>query len=477
VKTHRTVFLALGLALLLQGLDDAVVPPVLIHQAEPQYGADLQKAFLVDHVRIEVVVDRDGQPFAVEAAAGIPEPVVQAISQWRFKPGTKGGKNEPFKIAATMAVRESLSGASEQNLRRQWHAPYTDHTLNDDLRAGESFSQAQATSAEGVVEKNPADIDTRAKLIAYYASEAGDKAENRAARLRHLTWLATNQPQADLLGSPLVSVPAPGNPLQDDEGYKALSRVWLDQTSGPVLSVPVAGNASNFLRLADPEATEKMLLSLTNKSDQAETWLADLYALSALGVRGVDMKNGRANLAGESLPVDGFGAKAQQKLLSSAANTRILFTGLATVTAAGRSLTQAGHLPNGYAEFCQKLLQQARAVYPETKASCETGPEAAKEDIQLLRIGGKVQEASLIRKVQPQYPAEAKQRHITGMVEFTAVIGDDGKIRDLLLVRGPLALYQSTRDAVSKWEYKPVHLNGKPVGVITNIVVNYGLGF
>jgi hypothetical protein len=155
--------------------------------------------------------------------------------------------------------------------------------------------------------------------------------------------------------------------------------VWLDQTSDPVLLVPVAGNASNFLRLVDPEATEKMLLSLTNRSDQAEMWLADLYALSALGVRGVDLKNGRANSAGESLPVGGFGAKAQQKLLSSAANKRMLFTGLATVTAAGRSLAQAGHLPSGYAEFCQKLLQQGRAVYPETTASCETGPEAARE--------------------------------------------------------------------------------------------------
>ncbi len=57
------------------------------------------------------------------------------------------------------------------------------------------------------------------------------------------------------------------------------------------------------------------------------------------------------------------------------------------------------------------------------------------------------------------------------------MIGVDGKIRDLLLVRGPLALYQSSRDAVLKWEYKPVHLNGKPVGVITNIVVNYAKGF
>jgi outer membrane biosynthesis protein TonB len=52
--------------------------------------------------------------------------------------------------------------------------------------------------------------------------------------------------------------------------------------------------------------------------------------------------------------------------------------------------------------------------------------------------GGQVHDANLIKKVQPRYPEEAKQRHITGMVELTAVIGGDGRIRYLLLVRGRL---------------------------------------
>jgi hypothetical protein len=73
-------------------------------------------------------------------------------------------------------------------------------------------------------------------------------------------------------------------------------------------------------------------------------------------------------MAGKSRPADGFGAKAQRTLRSSAPNTHFFFTGLAAMTAAGRSLAQAGHVPSGYAEFCQKLLQKGRSVYPETTA-------------------------------------------------------------------------------------------------------------
>jgi protein TonB len=84
-------------------------------------------------------------------------------------------------------------------------------------------------------------------------------------------------------------------------------------------------------------------------------------------------------------------------------------------------------------------------------------------------------EAHLVKKVQPNYPAEAKQRGIQGVVEFAAIIGPDGKIEDLKLVKAPLALYRESRDAVRQWEYRPTLLNGQPVSVITNLVVNFTL--
>jgi len=42
-------------------------------------------------------------------------------------------------------------------------------------------------------------------------------------------------------------------------------------------------------------------------------------------------------------------------------------------------------------------------------------------------------------------------------------------------VKAPFAIYDASLDAVRQWEYQPTTINGKPVAVITDIVVNYTL--
>ncbi len=61
-------------------------------------------------------------------------------------------------------------------------------------------------------------------------------------------------------------------------------------------------------------------------------------------------------------------------------------------------------------------------------------------------------------------------------MRYTAIIGKDGKIRDLKYVSGPAML--ATPDvlkAVSEWEYQPYLLNNEPVDVQTEITVNFVL--
>lgn len=86
-----------------------------------------------------------------------------------------------------------------------------------------------------------------------------------------------------------------------------------------------------------------------------------------------------------------------------------------------------------------------------------------------------VSEANLIRKVQPVYPQPARSAHIQGAVEFTAIISKEGNIEHLQLVRGHPLLVNAARDAVLQWKYRPTLLNGKPVEVITDIIVNFRL--
>lgn len=69
-----------------------------------------------------------------------------------------------------------------------------------------------------------------------------------------------------------------------------------------------------------------------------------------------------------------------------------------------------------------------------------------------LRVGGIVQQANLIRRVQPVYPPLAKQARIQGVVHFTAIIGRDGGIQDLQLINGHPLLIEAARQAVSQWQ-------------------------
>jgi protein TonB len=92
-----------------------------------------------------------------------------------------------------------------------------------------------------------------------------------------------------------------------------------------------------------------------------------------------------------------------------------------------------------------------------------------------VRVGGSVAEANLMRQVQPTYPPLAKSARVQGTVEFTATISKDGMIENLQLVRGHPLLVNAAKEAVLQWRYRPTLLNGQPVEVVTDIVVNFTL--
>jgi TonB family protein len=83
--------------------------------------------------------------------------------------------------------------------------------------------------------------------------------------------------------------------------------------------------------------------------------------------------------------------------------------------------------------------------------------------------------AMLIRRVEPVYPILAKQTRRSGRVELRAIIAIDGTIRSLQLVSGDPFFYESAKEAVSQWRYRPTVLNGQPVEIDTFISVIYNI--
>ena len=102
-------------------------------------------------------------------------------------------------------------------------------------------------------------------------------------------------------------------------------------------------------------------------------------------------------------------------------------------------------------------------------------PPPPKEQKKRITVGGNVQQAMLLDKIQPVYPPLAKQARISGTVRLHAIIAKDGSIQQLEVVNGHPLLVQSALDAVRRWRYKPTLLNGDPVEVDTFIDVVFTL--
>lgn len=94
---------------------------------------------------------------------------------------------------------------------------------------------------------------------------------------------------------------------------------------------------------------------------------------------------------------------------------------------------------------------------------------------QRVRVSAGVQTGLLIKRVQPNYPPLARQARIQGQVVLQAEISKEGTIINLQLISGHPMLAPSAIEAVKQWRYKPYLLNGEPVAVDTQVVVNFTL--
>ena len=92
-----------------------------------------------------------------------------------------------------------------------------------------------------------------------------------------------------------------------------------------------------------------------------------------------------------------------------------------------------------------------------------------------VRIGGNVQKAKLIERVQPEYPDEALKSRITGTVRLHIILEKDGTVKQVEVVSGHPLLVQAAVDAVRQWRYQPTTLNGEPVEVDTTVDVMFVL--
>ncbi|HJN45468.1 MAG: hypothetical protein CL477_16275 [Acidobacteria bacterium] len=92
-----------------------------------------------------------------------------------------------------------------------------------------------------------------------------------------------------------------------------------------------------------------------------------------------------------------------------------------------------------------------------------------------LVVGGAITRPERTRSVEPVYPRVAQAARVSGVVILEAVIGPDGRVRDVRVLRSAPLLDRAAIAAVRQWEYTPTLLNGVPVPVVMTVTVTFTL--
>jgi periplasmic protein TonB len=90
-----------------------------------------------------------------------------------------------------------------------------------------------------------------------------------------------------------------------------------------------------------------------------------------------------------------------------------------------------------------------------------------------LRIGTADAMKAATSKVQPQYPAIARQMKIAGHVEIEALVDSNGSVASAKAVSGNPMLTQPAIAAVEKWKFTPFTSNGENTKAVVTLAFDF----
>lgn len=91
-------------------IGDGVVPPKVLSKVEPTYTPEARTAGIEGTVQLRVVIGTDGVAHDLKVVQrldpGLDKKALEAVQQWHFQPGTKGGA--PVKVMVTIELNFRL---------------------------------------------------------------------------------------------------------------------------------------------------------------------------------------------------------------------------------------------------------------------------------------------------------------------------------------------------------------------------------
>ena len=92
-----------------------------------------------------------------------------------------------------------------------------------------------------------------------------------------------------------------------------------------------------------------------------------------------------------------------------------------------------------------------------------------------VHVGGEIRPPQKVVDVAPGYPPIARAARVEGIVILEAVIGEDGGVRDVRMLRSIPLLDAAAIEAVRQWRFTPTLLNGHPVPIVITVTVAFKL--
>lgn len=111
-------------------------------------------------------------------------------------------------------------------------------------------------------------------------------------------------------------------------------------------------------------------------------------------------------------------------------------------------------------------------AWEELEAGLKTQQAAAVEKPQ-AQVPAEVMEKLLVHRVDPAYPAEARQAKLEGTIAVDVIIARDGSVLSTRALNGPEVLARAAMDALRWWKFEPYRLNGEPAVVETTVAVEF----
>lgn len=102
-----------------------------------------------------------------------------------------------------------------------------------------------------------------------------------------------------------------------------------------------------------------------------------------------------------------------------------------------------------------------------------TSPSAHKPTAKVVRVGPNLKAPRQTYSVDPEYPTLARQAQIRGTVVVEAIIDRQGNVVQAQAISGHPLLIAAALKAVLRWRYEPTSLNGQPISVELQVLVDF----